>query len=112
MNFGLKDKTIAQIRNVLAKYSQIEKVILYGSRAKGNFKNNSDIDLTLIGTGLSLTLLNKIRIELDDLLLPYSFDISNFNQISDSDLIDHVERVGIVFYTNEPEKKINPSRKK
>lgn len=98
MRFGLKEEVIHQINEVFAGFPQIEKAILYGSRAKGNFKLGSDIDLTLRGDGLTLPIINKILIELDDLLLPYTFDISNFKQIDNPDLIRHIERVGIVFY--------------
>jgi predicted nucleotidyltransferase len=98
MRFGLKDDTIKQINGVFAKYPQIEKAILYGSRAKGDFKRGSDIDLTLFGDGLNLFMVNKILIELDELLLAYTFDISIFQQISNTDLIQHIERVGVVFY--------------
>lgn len=76
----------------------MQTAILYGSRAKGNYKNGSDIDLTLKGRGLNLSVINKISLELDDLLLPYLFDISIFQQISNEDMIDHINRVGIVFY--------------
>jgi len=71
---------------------------LYGSRAKGNFKNGSDIDLTLKGDNISLTVLNSIVNQIDDLLLPYSFDLSIFNKITNPDLIEHISRVGLVFY--------------
>jgi predicted nucleotidyltransferase len=79
MCYGLKQTTIESIKNVFRRYSQVEQVIIYGSRAKGNYKNGSDIDLTLKGDDLSLTLMNKINIELDDLLLPYTFDLSIYN---------------------------------
>jgi predicted nucleotidyltransferase len=98
MKFGLKEKTIEQINEIFAKYSQIEKVILYGSRAKGLSRNSSDIDLTLKGNNLNLSIINKISLDIDDLLLPYTFDISNFKQISNSSLINHIERVGVIFY--------------
>jgi predicted nucleotidyltransferase len=98
MKFGLKEKTIEQINEIFAKYSQIEKVILYGSRAKGLSRNSSDIDLTLNGNDLNLSIINKISLDIDDLLLPYTFDISNFKQISNSSLINHIERVGVIFY--------------
>jgi len=75
-----------------------EEVLFYGSRAKGNFKPGSDVDLTLKGEKLTLKLLNKISLDLDALLLPYSFDISIFHQITNPDLIEHTKRVGAVFY--------------
>ncbi|MFQ5543922.1 MAG: nucleotidyltransferase domain-containing protein [Nitrospiria bacterium] len=98
MKFGLKEHTIEQINAVFSHYPEVEKVILYGSRAKGDFKNGSDIDLTLEGKNLSLSIVHKIGNDLDDLLLPYTFDLSIFNQIDNPDLIDHIKRIGIVFY--------------
>ncbi len=98
MKFGLKEEIIMQINGVFTKYRQIEKAVIYGSRAKGNFKNGSDIDLTLKGAGLNLSVINSLLNELDDLLLPYTFDVSNFKQISNPDLVEHIERVGKVFY--------------
>ena len=97
--FGLKEATIHNICAVLARYPQVEQAILYGSRAKGNYKNGSDIDLTLRGgADLMLPVLYKIMDELDDLLLPYTIDLSIFNGIGDPDVIAHIQRVGITFY--------------
>ncbi len=73
-------------------------MVIYGSRAKGTFKPASDIDLTLLGEKLNLTIQYKIENDLDDLMLPYLFDISIFNQISNTDLVEHINRVGIVFF--------------
>ena len=101
MQYGLKKETIEKIIDIFKRHDEIEAVLLYGSRAKGNFKPGSDIDLTLIGKGLKLTLLNKVSFELDDLLLPYSFDLSLYHHIKQPDLIDHIQRVGKVFYSKE-----------
>jgi predicted nucleotidyltransferase len=101
VKFGLKKTTIQQIQSILAGHPQVEKAVLYGSRAKGNFKPGSDIDLTLLGEDLTLDVLNRIMDEIDDLLLPYIFDLSIFNNIRDPDMIDHIQRVGVVFYERE-----------
>lgn len=98
MKYGLDDRTIERMQAVLAAYPEVDKAVLYGSRAKGNYKTGSDIDLTLYGSGLSLTVLHKIENELDDLLLPYNIDLSVFEQITDPAVIDHIRRVGVVFY--------------
>lgn len=98
MNCGLSPSVVARIQNVFAKYPQIMQVILYGSRAKGNFRPNSDIDLTMKGEGLNLTEQLRIENELDDLLLPYKIDLSVYHHIQNADLIDHIDRVGAVFY--------------
>ena len=102
LRFGLKETTIQQIRAVLAAHPQVEKAVLYGSRAKGNYKNGSDIDMTLSGgEALTLDVLSRIMDEIDDLLLPYSFDLSILHQIHDPDVLDHIRRVGVVFYQKD-----------
>jgi len=102
--FGLKEQTIQQLCGVFANYPQVEKAILYGSRAKGNYKKGSDIDLTLCGgADLTLNILYKILDELDDLLLPYTIDLSIFLHINDLDVIKHIRRVGVTFYETHSE---------
>ena len=101
MQYGLKKESIEKVNRIFAQYDKIEEVILYGSRAKGNYKPGSDIDLTLKGKELNLKLLNKISLEFDDLLLPYTFDLSIYHHIKQPDLIDHIMRVGKVFYKGE-----------
>lgn len=99
MKYGLKETTVQKICAVLARYSPVDKAVLYGSRAKGNYKNGSDIDLTLHGgEDLTLHVLYKIIHDLDDLLLPYTIDLSIFSDITDLDMIEHIRRVGLTFY--------------
>ena len=97
--FGLIDKDIRAIRDIFTHYPQVEKCVIYGSRAKGNYKIGSDIDLTLYGgNNLDLGVLLRIMEELDDLMLPYTFDVSIFRCIENSDMIAHIRRVGLLFY--------------
>ena len=98
MQYGLKKETLKKINSIFAGYEEVEEVVLYGSRAKGNYKPGSDVDLTLKGKKLNLKLLNKISLDLDDLLLPYTFDLSIYNHITHTDLIEHIERIGKLFY--------------
>jgi len=106
--FGLKESTIERICAVFEKYPQVEKAVLYGSRAKGNYKNGSDIDLVLLGgADLTLNVLYKIMDEIDDLLLPYTIDLSILNNISDADVIEHIQRVGVTFYEKNSKKLLN-----
>ena len=95
--FGLKEAKINQIISVFLQYLQIHKVLLHGSRAKGNYRNGSDIDLTLIGD-VSYSQLSSIEDKIDDLLLPYSFNISIFSNIENPDLIDSIN-VLVLFFT-------------
>ena len=99
MRYGLPQSAVQRICAIFKRYPQVEKAILYGSRAKGNYKNGSDIDLTLRGgADLSLNVIYKILDDLDELLLPYTIDLSIFNDIRDPDVIEHIQRAGITFY--------------
>ena len=101
MKYGLKNQTIEAIWEVFRMHPQIGVAVLYGSRAKGNYRPNSDIDITLKGENLDLTELFKIENELDDLLLPYKIDLSVYQKIENKDLLDHIDRVGVVFYNKK-----------
>jgi predicted nucleotidyltransferase len=99
MNFGLPEKTLRTIHNILSQHAEVDQAILYGSRAKGNHKPGSDIDLTLVGgDALTLPIMYRIATELDDSTIPYTVDLSIFHQIGDSDVKEHIQRMGIVFF--------------
>ena len=99
--YGLGLKVVEAMQGVLARFPEIETAILYGSRAMGNYKNGSDIDLTLklkSGVEPNLSLLYAVDEALDNLDLIYTIDLSLLDHISNPNLIDHIERVGQVFY--------------
>lgn len=96
--YGLTERQLQQLSELFGHYPQLERVVLYGSRAKGNFRPGSDVDITLMGKELTKTDLNNLENEIDDLLLPYFFDISLFHKISNPDLMEHIERVGKVIF--------------
>jgi predicted nucleotidyltransferase len=100
MSYGLEETTIKALQAILAHYPQVEQAILYGSRAKGNYRIASDIDLTLVGPQLTLSTLFQIENEVDDLLLPYKIDLSIHHQIENPDVLDHIKRVGVGFYAS------------
>lgn len=98
MMYGLKKEIVNDLQKIFSDFSDIEEVVIYGSRAKGNYKPGSDIDLTFKGNNLTLWIVNKISLQIDDLFLPYTFDLSVFDHIDNKDLIDHIKRVGQIFY--------------
>ena len=98
MEFGINQETINKINSVFEKHPEIEKVIIYGSRAKGNYRAGSDIDLTLIGNNLEHNLAGTVNSEIDDLNTPYLFDVSVFGKLNSPSLKEHINRVGKVFY--------------
>ncbi len=101
MSYGLSAEVLAQIRSVFTHFPAIERVILYGSRAKGTHRPGSDIDLALLGEGLEERTLSRIDSELEHLLLPYTLDLSLFSKLTHPALIEHILRVGKPFYERE-----------
>lgn len=102
--FGLKKEIIHSIQNVFRTFQEIDKVMLYGSRAKGNYKNGSDVDLTFFCTPHphnALHFINAISLALDELDLAYSFDIFLYKNIKNDDLKEHIQRVGKIFYDRQ-----------
>ncbi|MGB6150752.1 MAG: nucleotidyltransferase domain-containing protein [Pricia sp.] len=97
MKFGLKNSGIDRMNSVFDKYDGIENVIVYRLRAMNDYRNGSDIDLTIKGN-LSKRNFYDILQELDDLNLPYMIDLSKIEEIKNSNLIDHINRQGKTFY--------------
>lgn len=93
LRFGLEEDVLKKIFSVFSSHPLIEKVYVYGSRALGTYRPNSDIDLTLVAPKMNLTELFKIETELDDLLLPYKIDLSLFHTLDNQQLVEHIERV-------------------
>ena len=98
LEYGLKPSVMSDINAIFACYPEVDQVILYGSRAMGNFKRRSDIDLCMVGDSLTLPILLKIDTALDDLLLPYKIDLSIHSHIQNAELLDHMARNGAIFY--------------
>lgn len=101
---GLPKEAIHSINRVFSKYTEVESVLMYGSRAMGTHKPASDIDLALKGESLDLSLQTKIEHDLDDLLLPQRFDISIFHKLSNPDLVDHINKAGLEIYKRKDSK--------
>ena len=99
MPYGLSTQTLQKIRDVFMRYPEVEEVVLYGSRARGDYKNGSDIDLTLRGDSeLTHTLLSRIANDLDDQLLPYTIDLSILKNINNPDMVEQIQCFGVTFY--------------
>lgn len=97
MKYGLKITVTNKIRSIFEQYPAVEKVILYGSRAMGNYRIGSDIDFALKGNLTERDYYN-ILLDLDDLMLPYMMDVTRLTSIENRNLIDHINRRGVVFY--------------
>jgi predicted nucleotidyltransferase len=98
--FGLTDVEQDLIRGVLRRHAEVTEAKIFGSRAKGDFQINSDVDLALWGT-ISMFTLAAIAGELDELPLPYTFDVQTYEALRYQPLRDHIDRVGQSFYARE-----------
>ena len=100
MRFGIEESDWAKIINVFVHFRNIERAILFGSRAKGTNKPFSDVDIALVGKDLSVDDLLDLTNETDDLLLPYEFDFCIYNNLKNPDLKSHIDRRGVEIYSN------------
>ena len=101
--FGLSKMQLQLILGVINNFEEIEKALIFGSRAKGTNRPGSDIDLALIGDKLNSLLVNRVSSALDDLPLPYMFDLINYHEINNEFLKKKVDDEGKLFY----ERKLN-----
>ena len=88
------------VRSVLRQHPEIECATLFGSRAKGTHTPRSDVDLALAGP-LGALGAEAIAAELEELPLPYRFDVLALAAITQTPLLEHIERVGMVIYRSE-----------
>lgn len=94
--FGLLEADVAAIISVLSNYAKVEKAYIFGSRAKGNFKIGSDVDLALKGEKLDFETVSQISYLLnEETNMPYKFDVLNYHSIKELELLVHIDRIGI-----------------
>ena len=98
MKFGLSDTVIKELQDVFRRHANIDKVLIFGSRSKGNYRAGSDIDLAVIGKDIDYNLLLSILCEIDDLDLLYTVDLLDYQKKKGTPIGDHIDRVGQVFY--------------
>ncbi len=102
MNSGLTESDIKIIVTVLKQHPEIESALFFGSRALGTFQKGSDIDIALKGNNLTNKVCSDIHFVLEEeTILPYFFDIINYNSIVNPNLKEHIDKYGEVFYQRE-----------
>lgn len=96
---GLFEADLQNVVSVLTQFPEVEYASIFGSRAKGNYKNGSDVDIALKGKQLSFTILTRINSILnEETSMPYRFDVLNYETITNNELKEHIDRVGLVIY--------------
>jgi uncharacterized protein len=102
MNHGLSQEDCREIISIFKQFSEVEEAILFGSRAKGNFKSGSDVDIAVKGQAIEHSCISRLSYLLnEESLLPYFFDIVHFEHIEDADLIRHIRRVGVTIFQRD-----------
>lgn len=95
---GLSDDQFSQLIGIFKLVKQVNQVKVFGSRAKGNYRKNSDIDLALFGDSLDRFVISKLLLELDDSNIPFKVDAQIYTEINNDPLKEHIDRVGIKIY--------------
>lgn len=101
MEYGLESKYMEILRSVFSRHPEVERVILFGSRAKGNYKRGSDIDMAVVGEQVTKNVLSSLLSEFEDSLLPFFVDLLSYHQIMSPELKEHIDRVGRMIYERE-----------
>ncbi|MCQ2306916.1 MAG: nucleotidyltransferase domain-containing protein [Bacteroidales bacterium] len=96
--YGLSDTTISDLRLVFIRHANVREVVIFGSRAKGEYREGSDIDLAVIADNLTYNQLMDMMLEIDDLGLLYKVDLIDYNKNKDNPIGEHIRRVGKTFY--------------
>ncbi|WP_247236555.1 nucleotidyltransferase family protein [Telluribacter sp. SYSU D00476] len=107
MNYGLSSADLEAIIEVFKNTPEVEEVILFGSRAKGNYQVGSDIDLVVKGEQLSFDKYLQLLVLLEELDLLYHIDVIKYNTIKNKELLDHIRRIGIPIYQRDHEQELN-----
>lgn len=106
MPYGLSNQTLNKLKTIFKDNQKIEEAVIFGSRAKGNYREGSDVDIAVKGKQLNYQDLKQIELKTDELLLPYELNLVLFHSINNTELTEHIERAGITIY----KRKMNDDR--
>lgn len=99
MPYGLRDSDLGHIVDAISQCDEIAEVLLFGSRAKGNYKPGSDVDLAVKGERVTYRTVAQLADCLnEEKPLPYFFDVVHYETIDEPQLVEHIDRVGIVIF--------------
>lgn len=98
IGFGFDKSVIQSLSQIFEHTQKVDEVIIFGSRAKGNFSEGSDIDLAIKGNAVQLDTVLSLMSKVENLGLLYKIDLQNYQTIADKDVLDHIQRVGKTFW--------------
>jgi predicted nucleotidyltransferase len=98
--YGISEKTYRLLLETFNRFSEINEVLIFGSRAKGNYRNGSDIDLAIKGENVDPSLIFKLKNLFNERLpIPYKVDVVGFNYLTHKKLKDHITRRGKLIFS-------------
>ncbi|MBV4356760.1 restriction endonuclease subunit S [Pinibacter aurantiacus] len=100
MKFGLTQHTIDDLITIFEQHSKVDKALIFGSRAKGNYRPDSDIDIALKGQDLHTDDIIAMSVALEEKGITHKIDLINYHTIQEPDLKDHIDRVGLELYSS------------
>ena len=104
--FGLKKQYISEISKILSKFPEIKEAIIFGSRAMGNYKRGSDIDIAIKGEKIHPTLVNRVHGTLEnETYIPLFFDIVDYKRITNENLKEHIDTEGKILFTGDSKRR-------
>jgi predicted nucleotidyltransferase len=99
-DLGLRESDLKIILDLLQSEKAVEQAIVFGSRAKGNYRNGSDVDIALKGKNLDFRIVSHLSYLLnEETPLPYRFDLLNYQTLNNDALKEHIDRVGKEIYS-------------
>ncbi|MBU0996249.1 MAG: restriction endonuclease subunit S [Proteobacteria bacterium] len=99
MKYGLTEKQLAEIIARISDCPEIEEAVLFGSRAMGNYKEASDVDIAIKGETVTAALAGKLKSDIEeDTYLPFFFDFVAYATIANEDLKEHIDTKGVLVY--------------
>jgi len=97
MKFGLDDKIVNSIIDIIKKY-KVDKAVIFGSRARGDYKKTSDIDIAIFSKDMTYLELNLLRDQLDQLYIIYKIDLVQIERLTNKKMLENIEKNGKIVY--------------
>ena len=95
---GISERFIKELLDYCSNHPKITRVVLFGSRARGDHSNRSDIDLAITTQNCSHTVQNLISQEIEDMTTPYKIDILFTDRLQKEKLLFNINQEGVIIY--------------
>src|SRR5690606_28077189 len=95
MRFGLPEDIITKLNEVFEVNAKVDKALIFGSRAKGKYRPDSDIDIAIKGAGITLDDILQMQVAFEEKGISFKIDLVHYDTVKEQALLEHIDRVGI-----------------